>query len=502
MNGNTTRPNDSRYMQASGVAPPAASAKILFGTYEIGRLLGVGAFAKVYHGRHILQGHSVAIKVISKAKVLRGGLVVNTKREIVIMRRLHHPNIVRLLEVLASRSNIYFVMEYAKGGELFARVSRGRLPEDQSRHFFHQLIFAVAFCHSRGVFHRDLKPENLLLDDYDNLKVSDFGLSAVAEQIRSDGLFHTLCGTPAYVAPEILSRKGYEGAKVDIWSCGVILFVLNAGFLPFNDPNLMALYRKIYRGEYRCPRWISPELRQLLSRLLDTNPDTRITIEGILNDPWFRRGLEERNMLRLLKFGEDIEERISRFERENNEDDDRDLNAFDIISLYSRFDLSGFFNPTVELRQRFISVGPVDAVIERVEKVGREEGLLVHRRLRGLKGRGGAAVEERMGNLVAWVDVFRLSPDLVMVELERGRSAEAARRSAEFWRERLVVAQRSSASEPPTPVHAASTAGESSSGPSTPVTGGTNRITPASEPTSPVSVKEGMMVEADLRSQR
>ncbi|XP_020588195.1 CBL-interacting serine/threonine-protein kinase 14-like [Phalaenopsis equestris] len=431
-------------MHSSGVAPPAASAKILFGKYEIGRLLGVGAFAKVYHARHIPLGHNVAIKIISKAKVIRSGLVVNTKREIVVMRRLRHPNIVRLLEVLASHSNIYFVMEYVKGGELFSHVSRGRLPEDQSRRFFHQLIFAVAFCHARGVFHRDLKPENLLLDDSGNLKVSDFGLSAVAEQIRSDGLFHTLCGTPAYVAPEILSRRGYEGAKVDIWSCGVILFVLNAGYLPFNDPNLMALYRKIYRGEYRCPRWISPELRQLLSRLLDTNPGTRITIEGILNDPWFRRGLEEGNMLKLMRFREDIEERISRVERENEEDDDRDLNAFDIISLNPRFNLSGFFNPTVEALQRFISAGPVEAVLERVETVGREEGLVVRRRLRGFKGRGSAAVQGRMGALIAWVDVFRLSPELVMVEVERGGGMEAAKWNVEFWRGRLAAAIRGS----------------------------------------------------------
>ncbi|PKU71358.1 CBL-interacting serine/threonine-protein kinase 11 [Dendrobium catenatum] len=449
-------------MTASGVAPPEAPAKIIFGKYEIGRLLGYGAFAKVYYARHILQGHSVAIKIISKAKVIRGGLVVHTKREIVVMRRLHHPNIVRLLEVLASRSNIYFVMEYAKGGELFSRVARGHLSEDQSRKFFHQLIFAIAFCHARGVFHRDLKPENLLLDDSGNLKVSDFGLSAVAEQIRSDGLFHTLCGTPAYVAPEILSRKGYEGAKVDIWSCGVILFVLSAGYLPFNDPNLMALYRKIYLGEYRCPKWISPELRRLLSRLLDTNPETRITVEGILNDPWFRRG---------------------------------DLNAFDIISLYSRFDLSGFFNSTVKARKRFVSAGPVDAVLVRVETVGREEGLVVRRRLRSLKGRGAAAVEGWMGNLIVWVDVYRLSPELVMVEVERGGGLEAARWSFEFWREKLTLGLRSSVSEPPTPVCA--TSGELSSGPSTPVTGGAKRIGSASEPASPVYVEEKVMLEGE-----
>lgn len=262
------------------------------------------------------------------------------------MRRLHHPHIIRLLEVLASRSTIYFVMEYAKGGELFARLSsRGRLPEHQTRCLFHQLISAVAFCHSRGIFHRDLKPENLLLDESNNLKLSDFGLSAV--KFDGEALLQTLCGTPAYVAPEILLKKGYDGAKVDIWSCGVILFVMNAGFLPFNDPNLMAMYRKICRGEFRCPKWTSAELKRLISRLLDTNPATRITIEGILDDPWFRMGLDEENMRRLMRFREDIEDRILKIE---SEDDERDLNAFDIVSMSGGFDLSGFFNPTAAAR--------------------------------------------------------------------------------------------------------------------------------------------------------
>ncbi|KAG0488705.1 hypothetical protein HPP92_007516 [Vanilla planifolia] len=345
--------------ESSGQRPltsPPATAKILFGRYEIGRLLGIGAFAKVYHARHMTSGQSVAIKVISKSKVLRGNLSGHVKREIAAMGRLRHPHIIHLIEVLASRSTIYFVMEYAKGGELFSRLSsRGRLPESQSRQLFHQLVSAVAFCHSHGVFHRDLKPENLLLDDRNNLKISDFGLSAIAaDHLRGDGLLHTLCGTPAYVAPEILAKKGYNGAKIDVWSCGIILFVLNAGFLPFSDSNLMSMYRKIYRGEYRCPRWTSPELRWLISRLLDINPFTRITIEGILEDPWFRKGMEEEKMRRLMRFREDIEERILKMENSDlDEDDERNLNAFDIISMSGEFDLSGFFGPVAARRDRF-----------------------------------------------------------------------------------------------------------------------------------------------------
>ncbi|KAK8955803.1 CBL-interacting serine/threonine-protein kinase 14 [Platanthera guangdongensis] len=435
--------------------PPPFPARILFETYEVGRLLGFGAFAKVYHARHTRSGHNVAIKVISKAKALRGNLFGNIKREIAAMRRLHHPHIVRLLEVFASRSTIYFVMEYAKGGELFTRLaSSGRLPEDQSRRLFNQLISAVAFCHSRGVFHRDLKPENLLLDESNNLKLSDFGLSAIKSgDLGGEGLLHTLCGTPAYVAPEILLKKGYDGTMVDIWSCGVILFVMNAGYLPFNDSNLMGMYRKISRGGYRCPRWTSPELRQLISRLLDTNPATRITVEGILGDPWFRKGMDEEKVRRLMRFREDIEDRIAKIESGVSDewDEERDLSAFDIISMSGGFNLSGFFNPAAAARERFLVEGRVDQVLDRMEKVGKEEGLWVRRWRRGEKGRGGAAVEGRMGTLVAWLEVFRLSPELLVVEVESGTGEEADRFNPQFWRESLTSRVRESAALPVVP---------------------------------------------------
>lgn len=137
----------------------------LFGKYELGKLLGYGAFAKVYHARNIRTGQSVAIKAVCKQKALKEGLTAQLKREISIMHRLHHSHIVRLFEVLATKSKVYFVLEFAKGGELFTKVSKGRFSEDLSRRYFQQLISAVGFCHSRGVFHRDLKPENLILDE-------------------------------------------------------------------------------------------------------------------------------------------------------------------------------------------------------------------------------------------------------------------------------------------------------------------------------------------------
>ncbi|OWM66641.1 CBL-interacting serine/threonine-protein kinase 11 [Punica granatum] len=422
----------------------------LFGKYEVGRLLGCGAFAKVYHARDVRTGQSVAVKVINKKKLSSSsstststGLAANIKREISIMSRLHHANIVRLHEVLASKSKIYFVLEFVKGGELFAKVSKGRLSEDLSRHYFRQLISAVGYCHSRGVFHRDLKPENLLLDDAGNLKVSDFGLSAVRDQIRPDGLLHTLCGTPAYVAPEILTKRGYDGAKVDVWSCGVILYVLTAGYLPFNDPNLMALYKKIYKGEFRCPRWMSPDLKRFLHRLLDTNPDTRITIHEILRDPWFKKpnssscrrekdpqgqGRGATTTAAIDFYGEDIRSAQKAMEAKATS-----LNAFDLISFSSGLDLSGLFDDSynsTEDGERFVSGVLPEKLIEKVEGFAREEGMRVKRYKEWDLG-----LEGQNGNFVIDVGLYRLTDSLVVVEVKRGAGEATAYR--DVWKDKL-----------------------------------------------------------------
>ncbi|CAB4284918.1 unnamed protein product [Prunus armeniaca] len=394
----------------------------LFGKYELGRLLGRGAFAKVYHARNVDTGQSVAIKAVSKQKVLKGGFTAHVKREISIMRRLRHPHIVKLYEVLATKTKIYFIMEFAKGGELFAKISKGRFSEDLSRRYFQQMISAVGYCHSRGVFHRDLKPENLLLDENWNLKVSDFGLSAVTEQVRPDGLLHTLCGTPAYVAPEILAKKGYEGAKVDIWSCGIILFVLNSGYLPFNDQNLMVMYRKIYKGDFRFPRWTSPDLRRLISRLLDTNPETRITVDEILKDPWFGKGYEE------IKFHfEDFELKDLR-----DGDNDTSLNAFDLISFSSGFDISGLFSKSEisDCGERFISAETPETIIEKVEEIAKAENVAVME-----KKSWGAKLAGQNGNFVVMIGIYRLTEELVVVELNlRQRESECSQR---IWKDKL-----------------------------------------------------------------
>ncbi|CAH9074808.1 unnamed protein product [Cuscuta europaea] len=373
--------------------------------YELGRLLGQGAFAKVYYARSIITGQSVAIKVIDKEKVLKVGLTDQIKREISVMRLVRHPNIILLYEVMATKTKIYFVIELAKGGELFNKLAKGRLKEDVARKYFHQLLNAVDFCHSQGVYHRDLKPENLLLDEDGNMKVSDFGLSALAESKRQDGLLHTTCGTPAYVAPEVINMKGYDGAKSDIWSCGVILYVMLAGYLPFHESNLMKMYRKIGKADFRCPNWFQPELRRLLLRMLDPNPSTRISIARIREHQWVKRGMK------------------SQFDHARDEKQESlrvlSLNAFDLISLYSGFDLSRLFQETCLEKVYYItSSKPPSTIINKLEHIAKSLKLNLTKRDAGVLRFEGAK-EGRKGTLSIDAEIFELTPAIHLVELKK-----------------------------------------------------------------------------------
>lgn len=387
---------------------------LLHGKYELGRLLGHGTFAKVYHAKNLQSGKSMAMKVVGKKKVMKVGMMEQIKREISVMKMVKHPNIVELHEVMASKSKIYFAMELVRGGELFSKVARGRLREDVARVYFQQLISAIDFCHSRGVYHRDLKPENLLLDEEGNLKVTDFGLSAFTEHLKQDGLLHTTCGTPAYVAPEVIGKKGYDGAKADLWSCGVILYVLLAGFLPFQDENIVNMYKKIYRGDFKCPPWFSPEARRLITKLLDPNPNTRISIAKVMETSWFRKSIQRSiNTKAEQEFEKD-------FEAGEKWKQPETLNAFHLISLSQGFDLSPLFEEKKREEKeemRFATTKPASSVISKLEEVAKavkfdvkksESRVRLQRQERGRKGKLAVAAE-----------IFAVTPSLVVVEVKK-----------------------------------------------------------------------------------
>lgn len=261
------------------------------GKYEIGTTLGQGSFGKVKLATNTETGQQVAIKILDKEKIQKQNMGAQIKKEISIMKMVKHSFVVKLYEVLASRSKIFIVLELVTGGELFDKIVRhGRFDEKMARFYFRQLVRGVKYCHKAGVCHRDLKPENLLLDADGNLKISDFGLSALYTGSTDDNsratLLHTTCGTPNYVAPEVLNDKGYDGRAADVWSMGVILYVLLAGYLPFDEPIMSALFRKIQKADFEYPAWFSPQIRSLLDKILVTNPKKRLTLEQIEADPW------------------------------------------------------------------------------------------------------------------------------------------------------------------------------------------------------------------------
>ncbi|XP_010912491.2 serine/threonine-protein kinase SAPK7 [Elaeis guineensis] len=261
--------------------------------YELVRDIGVGNFAVARLMRNKETGELVAMKYIPRGQKIDEKVA----REIINHRSLRHPNIIRFKEVVLTPTHLAIVMEYAAGGELFDRIcNAGRFSEDEARYFFQQLISGVSYCHFMQICHRDLKLENTLLDGNPapRLKICDFGYS-------KSSVLHSrpksTVGTPAYIAPEVLARREYDGKLADVWSCGVTLYVMLVGGYPFEDPddpkNFKKTFQRIVSVQYTIPEFvhISQDCRQLLSRIFVANPARRITIREIRNHPWFLRNL-------------------------------------------------------------------------------------------------------------------------------------------------------------------------------------------------------------------
>lgn len=260
------------------------------GPWKLGRTLGRGATGRVLLGVHQQTGQKAAVKVVSKSELneeyeapsdKKDGLPYGIEREIIIMKLLTHPNVLRLYDVWETSKALYLVLEYVEGGELFdLLVERGPLHEQEAVKYFRQIVLGTAYCHALGICHRDLKPENLLLDASLNVKLADFGMAA----LESNGkLLETSCGSPHYAAPEIVSGLKYHGAASDVWSCGVILFALLTGRLPFDDENIRNLLLKVQAGTFEMPEDISPEAQDLIWQMLTVDPMKRLTTSDVLS---------------------------------------------------------------------------------------------------------------------------------------------------------------------------------------------------------------------------
>jgi serine/threonine protein kinase len=276
---------------------PKPDAKKKIGEYELGRVLGEGSYSKVRHGVDLRTSLAYAIKIIDKRQLAVEQMQGQLCREIAILKLLDHDNVVRMHEVMQTTKTIYIVLELVNGCELYELLPQIRGNEPEARFFFQQLIMGLRYCHHNNVAHRDLKPENILVDlKTRRLKISDFGLANMQPAPSASGgqgaLMRTVCGTPNYVAPEVLKEQGYNGFRADLWSAGVILFVMITGQLPFEDKNTTNLYSKIERGEYRVPSTVSNGARDLISRMLVVDPNERYSLEDIMRHPWFAENFD------------------------------------------------------------------------------------------------------------------------------------------------------------------------------------------------------------------
>jgi BR serine/threonine kinase len=266
----------------------SSAQQLRIGDYFVLYDLGSGTTGKVKLAQHAQTGNSYAMKIIKKALFEKTpGLEAKVHREIALMRLFDHPHLLKLIDVCESPHHLYIVLEYAEHGELFDLLASVKSLEiELAMKLFREIVYGLEFLHAHAICHRDLKPENILLNQFNDIKIGDFGF---ARWMRRN-IAETSCGSPHYAAPEVVRGVPYDGRAADIWSCGVILFALLVGKLPFNDPGIRNLLAKVKSGKYVMPD-LPPEIQSLISAMLTVDPTARITIEKIKAHPAFHLGI-------------------------------------------------------------------------------------------------------------------------------------------------------------------------------------------------------------------
>ena len=326
----------------------------MIGSYETSKTLGTGAFGTVVLAKKQNSEKLYAIKSISKKNIIRSQMASQVKKEISIMKSLEHPNIVQIYEVLSSSEYLYIVMDYVPGGELYTKIARGgKLTNNECRRYTRQLCRALHYCHSKNVCHRDIKPQNILLDANDNVLLADFGFASIMEVeelqnnntsfVKNDVVnemdlsnigpnrnrsmegpsrimknMSTVCGTMSYMAPEISSRERYTGDKADIWSMGIVIYVLLVGFMPFKESDTE-------KNKFTTPSYMTRDAHHFISSMLTLDPSKRYSARKLLNHRW-------------LSEMEDIPETVSLKEdssdsEEQDDDEEPELICSDFTSI-------------------------------------------------------------------------------------------------------------------------------------------------------------------------
>ncbi|KAF2180546.1 serine/threonine-protein kinase-like protein [Zopfia rhizophila CBS 207.26] len=279
-------PSHRRTLTESAIyIQPTAPKQYHLGMFEIGKPLGKGKFGRVYLAKERSSGFVCALKVLHKSEIQQGKVEKQVRREIEIQSHLAHPNILRLFGHFHDAKRIFLILEFAGKGELYKHLRKEqRFPEWKAAQYIAQMAAALKYLHKKHVMHRDIKPENILVGIHGDIKISDFGWSVHAPNNRRN----TMCGTLDYLPPEMLRGGGkdnFYSEKVDLWSLGVLTYEFLVGEAPFEDTQVMT-YKKIARGEYTVPNFVSPEAKDLIKRLLVLDPEKRISLQDVEKHPW------------------------------------------------------------------------------------------------------------------------------------------------------------------------------------------------------------------------
>jgi serine/threonine protein kinase len=308
--------------------------QISFGDYIIKQTIGKGTFSKVKLGINKLTGEKVAIKILDKSKILEKEDLDRIIREMSILSKMDHENVIKVFQIYEDNYNYLIIMEYCEGGELFNYiVKKGKLSEIEAAFFFYQIINGVEYLFSQGIAHRDLKPENLLLNKNNIIKIIDFGLSNFFDGEHN---LITPCGSPCYASPEMVSGHKYNGFNIDIWATGIILFAMVCGYLPFEHSDKDKLFEQILKAKLDFPSHLSDSVKDLISKILITDPNKRINIEQIKKHSFYLLGKEtynqKMNRNKIKKHNSDNYLRNINFENIKNKKNVNEINTFNKIS--------------------------------------------------------------------------------------------------------------------------------------------------------------------------
>ncbi|QCD83617.1 Protein kinase [Vigna unguiculata] len=356
---------------SEGSTSTSSNTNSRIGNYELGQTLGKGNFSTVKLARCLDTGDNVAIKVFGKYTILANqpkNELRKLERNLLIMKMVRHPNVVHVIEEIYTKTHFFIVTEHVTGGELFDKVTNsGRMTEPEARTYFQQLIHAVDYCHSKGVSHKNLKPENLLVDADGVLKILDFGMNMLSQQVGPDGLLHTARGEPQYTAPEM------------------------------------------FKADITCPSFFSPSVKSLIERILDPNPATRIAIKEILEDEWFKNGPQSPNSDENSQGPAEPAEPVEPVPK----------NAFQKMRVSLGFDHVGnLLNKVLGKKETsFVSKCSANEIISGIERTIASMGFNVKKRKYKLKIEG--EKDEHKGHLSIVTKISKVNPSFFKVEVRR-----------------------------------------------------------------------------------